>query len=486
MYKKGFDGWRKHIDFIIIDILCMHAAVWTAYVLRHSIQENYVMTIPLYVDLALILTAVNLIVSYCFDTYKGVLRRGYYKEVIATAKQIGLMALLLFFYLFSVKKSELYSRITLYLFFLLYFSISYGVRILWKKHLWNSRGPREERSILLIAESKMIDQVLNGLRFHNGEQLQISGIVFADRKAEEGTVCGIPVVSDLAGVVNYVCREWVDEVFIQVSEKYPGMEKLSEQFLEMGVTVHYGLFKNSDGESNRKQFVEKLGSYTVLTSSINVATPVQLFAKRALDILGGLAGCLLTGLIYLVIAPMIKKESPGPVFFSQTRVGKNGKKFKIYKFRSMYLDAEERKKELMEQNRVKDGFMFKLDFDPRIIGSRKLPDGTVKRGIGNIIRDYSLDEFPQFYNVLKGDMSLVGTRPPTVDEWEKYELHHRARLATKPGITGMWQVSGRSNITDFEEVVRLDTKYITEWSFALDIRILLKTVVSVVKRDGSM
>lgn len=109
-----------------------------------------------------------------------------------------------------------------------------------------------------------------------------------------------------------------------------------------------------------------------------------------------------------------------------------------------------------------------------------------KTGIGDFIRRTSLDEFPQFINVLKGDMSLVGTRPPTVDEWEKYELHHRARLSIKPGITGMWQTSGRSNITDFEEVVRLDTEYIKNWTPGLDIRILLKTVVSIVSRKGSM
>lgn len=150
------------------------------------------------------------------------------------------------------------------------------------------------------------------------------------------------------------------------------------------------------------------------------------------------------------------------------------------------MNAEEQKKELMETNRIKDGMMFKLDYDPRIIGSKKLKDGTIKRGIGNIIREWSLDEFPQFYNVLKGDMSLVGTRPPTVDEWEKYDLHHRARLAVKPGITGMWQVSGRSNITDFEDVVRLDKKYIEEWSQALDIKILLKTFLVVFGRDGAV
>ena len=145
----------------------------------------------------------------------------------------------------------------------------------------------------------------------------------------------------------------------------------------------------------------------------------------------------------------------------------------MIKIRSMYLDADARKASLMAQNRVKDGMMFKLDFDPRIVGNEELPDGTRKTGIGEFIRKTSLDEFPQFFNVLKGDMSLVGTRPPTPDEWEKYEYHHRARLATKPGITGMWQVSGRSEITDFEEVVKLDTEYIQNWSIGLDIKILL-------------
>ena len=205
-----------------------------------------------------------------------------------------------------------------------------------------------------------------------------------------------------------------------------------------------------------------------------------------MDIAGGLVGCLLTVIIFIFVAPVIYISSPGPIFFSQERIGKNGKKFKIYKFRSMYMDAEARKEALMAQNRIGGGLMFKLDYDPRIIGSEKRPDGTIKKGIGNFIRDWSLDEFPQFFNVLKGDLSLVGTRPPTVDEWDRYELHHRARLAIKPGITGMWQVSGRSNITDFEEVVALDKKYIREWSLGLDFRILLRTIGVVLKKDGSM
>ena len=208
--------------------------------------------------------------------------------------------------------------------------------------------------------------------------------------------------------------------------------------------------------------------------------------KRLMDIAGGLVGCLITGILFIFVAPAIYIASPGPIFFAQERVGKNGKRFKMYKFRSMYMDAEERKAELMKDNKLGDEKMFKLDFDPRVIGNKILPDGTHKTGIGDFIRRTSIDEFPQFWNVLKGDMSLVGTRPPTVDEYEKYSYHHKARLATKPGITGMWQVSGRSEITDFEEVVRLDKEYITNWNIGLDIKILLKTVMVVLRKDGSM
>ena len=202
--------------------------------------------------------------------------------------------------------------------------------------------------------------------------------------------------------------------------------------------------------------------------------------------MGGFLGCLMTGILFLFVAPAIYISSPGPIFFSQERVGKNGKKFKMYKFRSMYMDAEARKAELMKQNKLGDGKMFKMDFDPRVIGNRVLPDGTHKTGIGEFIRKTSIDEFPQFFNVLKGDMSIVGTRPPLPGEVSLYELHHRARLAIKPGITGLWQVSGRSDITDFEEVVDLDKQYINSWNIEMDIKILLKTVLVVFKRDGSV
>ena len=211
-----------------------------------------------------------------------------------------------------------------------------------------------------------------------------------------------------------------------------------------------------------------------MSQSINVVGARQMFLKRTLDVIGGVIGLIITGFLCVVLGPIIYLKSPGPIFFKQERIGENGRRFYIYKFRSMYLDAEERKKELMAKQNIKNAKMFKMENDPRII-----------KGIGNFIRSHSLDEFPQFWNVLKGDMSLVGTRPPTPDEWENYEQHHRTRLAVKPGITGAWQVGGRSKITNFEEVVQLDVDYIKHWSLWKDLKIIFKTIGVVIKKKGA-
>ena len=275
-------------------------------------------------------------------------------------------------------------------------------------------------------------------------------------------------------------------MFINLDETVAYPKELLKRCSEMGLTVHLNLAKATNGIVG-KQSVGKVGEYTVLTTSINVMTMKQAFIKRGVDIFAGLLGCVATCIIYIFVAPAIYIASPGPIFFKQERVGQNGRKFNMYKFRTMYLDAEERKKNLLEQNQIADGMMFKMENDPRIIGSKiDQKTGEYIPGIGNWIRKLSLDEFPQFFNVLRGDMSLVGTRPPTVDEYEKYKLHHKARLSVKPGITGLWQVSGRSEITDFEEVVKLDTEYICHWSMANDIKILLRTVQVVISGKGSM
>ena len=467
MYRKSSKGWLKHFDFILIDLISLHLAFVLSYVCRHGIGNPYKNL--LYRNMAFMLTFIDFFVVFLFETLKGVLRRGYYQELAATVKHVILVMLLAVLYLFTIQEGTSFSRSVLYFTAVFYIIFAYVTRILWKKHLQKRMENGGDRSLLIITSSDIAAEVVRSMQEHNYQRFNLVGIVLVDKDMKGQKIEGIPVLANEEEAANYVCREWIDEVFLVISEKYPYPQKLADQLLETGVTVHLNLAKMADA-IGKKQLVEKLGDYTVLTTSINYATVKQAFMKRSLDIIGGLAGCILTGIIFIFVAPAIYIQSPGPIFFSQIRVGKNGKKFKMYKFRSMYMDAEERKKELMKDNRVEDGMMFKLEFDPRVIGNKILPNGEKKTGIGNFIRKTSLDEFPQFFNVLKGDMSLVGTRPPTLDEWEKYELHHRARLAIKPGITGMWQVSGRSDITDFEEVVKLDMKYIANWNFGVKFK----------------
>lgn len=481
MYKKGSKGWFKHGDFLVLDLICLHIAFVLSYVIRHGFINPY--RIEVYCSMAIFLTMADIMIIFLFETLKNVLKRGYYKEFAAIVQQTLILELLATLYLFSVQDGFIYSRITLYAMGLIYLLVTYFVRLGWKR-LLRKRLKDERTSLIIITTESMAESVVHEIVDYSFERYKLAGIVVIDKNMEGQSVHKIPVVATVRTAADFVCREWVDEALVVMPPRDPLPEQLINQLSETGITVHINVGQLPEFEGKR-QFVEKIGRYTVLSTSINYATDKQLLGKRILDIIGGLVGCLITIVLFIFIAPAIKKESPGPVFFTQTRIGKNGRKFKMYKFRSMYMNAEEMKKELMDQNNMKDGMMFKMDFDPRVIGNKILPNGQKKTGIGDFIRRTSLDEFPQFFNVLKGDMSLVGTRPPTLDEWEKYELRHRARLSIKPGITGLWQVSGRSKITDFEEVVKLDKQYITDWSMGLDFRILFKTIQSVIKKDGA-
>ncbi|MBP5289022.1 MAG: sugar transferase [Clostridia bacterium] len=482
MYRRQSSGWMKHYDFMLIDLLCLHASFILAYIIRHGFFNPY--ADELYRNMAIFVTLADLVVMFLFGSYRGILWRRISKEVSATFRHALAVILLSVLYLFSVQQSFPYSRVTLYLMWLFYTLSLFGCRC-WRKYaITHSKSGKNRRSLLIVTTSNLAEDVARQLSHRNFEQFNLRGIAIMDRDMTGQEIGGIPVVANSENVKDYVLHEWVDEVFTCFTGLNDAQKKLVNQFIVMGVTVHEKLNFRAE-EMKNKQFIEKVGNYTVLTTSINYATTFETVVKRLTDIIGGIIGCIFTLLLFPVMALIIRIKSPGPVIFSQKRVGKNGKVFKIYKFRTMYTDAEARKAELMKDNRVQDDMMFKLDFDPRIIGNKVLPDGSLHFGVGSKIRKLSLDEFPQFFNVLKGDMSLVGTRPPTLDEWEKYKLHHRARLAIKPGITGMWQVNGRSNITDFEKVVALDTTYIKNWSLSLDLKILIKTFAVVLKKEGS-
>ena len=484
MYKKKSRGWYKHKDFIFLDLVCLLLSLILAYLVRNGSVRN-IFELGIYHNMIFFVILADLFLIIIFESYKGVLRRGYYQELRSVIQQMILIELASGLYLFTVSNGHSFSRTVLYLMGVFYVLLSYGTRIIWKKHLIHKMAEGGEHSLYIVTNYNLAPKVIQNVKNHNYNRYNINGLIIIDKNIAGREIEGIPVVADLKNAASYICQQWVDEVFINVDASYPYPHELINELLEMGMAVHVNLAKVRS-TPGQKQFVETIGGYTVLSTTMNYATDRQALAKRALDILGGLAGCLLTGIIFIFVAPAIYISSPGPIFFAQERVGKNGKKFKMYKFRSMYMDAEARKAEVMKENKLGDGKMFKMDFDPRVIGNRILPDGTKKTGIGDFIRRTSLDEFPQFFNVLKGDMSIVGTRPPLVSETKLYELHHYARLSIKPGITGLWQVSGRSDITDFEEVVRLDREYIDNWNVGMDIKILLKTVAVVLKKDGSM
>lgn len=407
MYRKNANGWLKHIDFIILDMICLQIAFVVAYFIKNGnihLYNNF-----LYRNMAIILEVADLMVLLIFGTLKGVLKRGHYQEFVKTLKHALIVCFLAVLYLFTVQKGVFFSRFILFLTIGIYFILTYTVRELWKRNIKKGFNSGKRRKLLIVTSSTIADKVIDNIEKNHYSRYDIVGVALLDKDSIGNRINNVSVVANNETVGMYACKEWVDEVLIVLPKEIAYPNTLIDQLTLAGITVHMNLAKvvNSPG---KKQFVEKIGDYTVLTTSINYASLNELFLKRVFDIICGLLGCILTLVICIFIGPAIYIASPGPIFFSQERVGKNGKKFKMYKFRSMYLDAEERKAELMKDNKLGDGKMFKIDFDPRVIGNKVMSDGSHKTGIGEFIRKTSLDEFPQFFNVLKGDMSIVGVR----------------------------------------------------------------------------
>lgn len=484
MYKKEKTGWLKHLDFIVLDLIVFQLCYILSYWILRGISNPY--KIVLYRYQAIVYLFCQLIVVLVTESYKNVLRRSTFMELTATFRYIAGVEILNLLYLFSVHQIYMISRLLTGLTAVMFFIVSFIARLINKKRILDMRKDQKgQRSLMVITSSHLVDQVIAELTEHSYHDYFISGIILMDQaSADRKEINGIPTLGRGENILFYISRNWVDEVFLYQPDNLPYPTEMVDSLLNMGITVHYCISALNESRWGTQE-VEKIGNYKVLTNSLRIVSIRELALKRIIDIAGGIVGCILTAIIFIFIAPAIYIQSPGPIFFTQKRIGKNGKVFRMYKFRSMYMDAEERKKALMEKNKVQDGMMFKMDDDPRIIGSEKKDKNGKPAGIGNFIRRTSLDEFPQFWNVLKGEMSLVGTRPPTLDEWERYDLHHRVRMSIKPGITGLWQISGRSDITDFEEVVKLDREYIETWSIELDFQILLKTVSVVLKHTGA-
>ena len=410
--------------------------------------------------------------GFFLDWNRNFLTRGYLQELWEVLRFNVLMVLVVGFFLFMIQKAEVFSRLVMGYFLILDVLIVYGAHLLLKKLMRSAfASERSVTKVMVIGYANQLEDLVGRLKGKLGFEYEIVSLGCLDDSVRPEKIAGIPVAGGGDSLLE-TCRQLpLDEVFIGSAE-YPEEKKgrLIRGFEEMGVTCHYnlGIF---DGTSTKGQ-VGNFGDFTVVTYSAFHSSYKRQLIKRLMDIAGGLAGSALTLVLMPFLAVAIKLDSPGPVLFSQTRIGRNGRRFKIYKFRSMYADAEARKKELEQENQVK-GLMFKMENDPRVTK------------VGRFLRKTSLDEFPQFFNVLLGDMSLVGTRPPTEDEFEKYNLYYRRRISMTPGLTGLWQVSGRSDIDDFDEVVKLDLKYIDNWSLTLDLKILAKTVAVVLFGKGA-
>lgn len=488
MYKKPGANWTKHIDFMLFDTLFLNIAYVVSFLIRFP-GEGLPYFSREYLGIAILYSISMLFSLLLLNNLSGVLKRGYYEEFVSVLILDIVSLALTVLVLYSLHISDYYSRILIILTAVLFLFLDYAVRIAYKKLVIRRMNERKNsenysRTAFLVSNYEESGKLLESVQSDPFNSYKVCGIALCDCQNVKSDSNGEKVFTDLDDAAEFICREWIDEVFISSVEQTEAVKSFISKCAEMGIVVH-SLIGIQEADEKR-QYIEKIAGQTVITTAYSSIAPHQAFIKRTADIIFGVIGSLIAVVIGIFIGPIIYINSPGPVIFRQRRIGRNGKVFNVLKFRSMYLDAEERKKDYVAQNRVADGMMFKLDFDPRIIGNRILPDGKKKTGIGEFIRRTSLDEFPQFFNVLKGDMSLVGTRPPTVDEWEKYEFHHRARLAVKPGITGMWQVSGRSEITDFEQVVKLDTYYITHFRTSLDIKIFFKTILILLQRKGAM
>lgn len=470
MYQK-----RKAFENILIlglDVLSIAVSLAIAFCIRYGMIFGRAQEGDqgwLFIFMLVLYAAINIFVDFNDKFF----RRGFLEEFESVVKAELILGLSMISILFLLHRSADLSRLVFSYFIIFNTVIMFALRSIFKQCMIKGyKKSKYSSRLLIVTSSRRAKRVIKDVEGYNEWNHMIVGIALTDGKRKE-QIHGIPVVANRDTLLDYVIHNDIDEVFI-IDEEIRNSSLLEEWVRvmgEMGIIVNVNIDVFDITYSGKKN-LNRIGKYAVVVFARNLFSTREMAAKRVLDVLGSLVGMVILGIATVFVAPAIKLDSPGPVFFGQTRVGKNGRKFTFYKFRSMYQDAEERKKALMESNEM-NGLMFKMEDDPRITR------------VGKFIRKTSIDELPQFWNVLKGDMSLVGTRPPTVDEFEQYEAKHKCRLSMTPGLTGMWQISGRSDIKDFDEVVKLDMQYIDNWSILQDIKILMRTVWVVFARKGS-
>lgn len=462
------DSSNKFVFFkvyhFIADIVCLLLSYYFSYIVTSNYTHlnniyGYSWIVIIYIPIWVFLMSVSGMYDKTTFTY--------YDRIFKSVLFSTVFSALLVAALKSAIKDTMYSG----LLFLIFFMISLLVMLIERYMiLYVIKFPNSKniRQIMFIGIPSMYEKFNNYINKTDIKVNVLSCIPLReDRHLNENDF-----LVDVKTFQENLKQHVIDEIYFAIPLKYfSEIQNYISACEEMGITSRV-LLELSDMTSYRVH-VASLGTFPMLTVHSVSLNSLQLYIKRLVDIVGALVGIILSSLIWIITAVAIKMDSPGPVFYSQNRVGMNGRIFKLYKFRSMFINADEKKKELEAQNEMSDGLMFKMKNDPRVTK------------VGRFIRKTSIDELPQFLNVLKGDMSLVGTRPPTVDEVSRYENSYRRRISIKPGITGMWQVSGRNAITNFSEVVSLDTKYIDHWSVWLDFKIMVRTVMVVLARKGA-
>ena len=443
-----------------------------SYILSLTIRYGHAIATPNFQSLIiLILVLFSTVISFIFNLDENFMGRGILDELRAVFIHNAALALGLIVVFFIIHSSSSISRLVVGYFLIISTLLMFTEHMIIKKIAGRIFSREQQRKkIILITDEQHFAQVEEN--FNPGYSYIVIGHLIANEKTMKGVLNDQTVRSKAGNIPSEIVTTAFDDIFLFTpSLQRERQREIIDEFAAMGVQVHVAI--GLPIPIGRNATLSDFGvNYYCVNYSANVFDPPKMFLKRIIDVIGAIVGIILTGIIWIFLAPAIKIDSPGPILFSQIRVGKNGKRFKIYKFRSMYQDAEARKAELMSQNQMQ-GLMFKMDDDPRVTK------------VGKFIRKTSLDEFPQFWNVLKGDMSLVGTRPPTEKEFMQYNAYYRARLTLRPGLTGLWQVSGRSDITDFDEVVKLDMQYINNWSLSEDLRILFKTIAVVFRHKGA-
>ena len=370
---------------------------------------------------------------------------------------------LVFLFLFMTYNTR-FSRIFLFIFTLL----SLALLVLQNLIYFKLRNKRAAKSNAIYVGNERTYNDIVGLSRISGYGFEVFGYVDTGAGSIEGVDC-LGSIEDFEMILKKNPCEQV--IFVQSLSGGANMEPYIEIANDMGLVSRVILDIYSLDSTNK--FVSSIGSYPMITYHSVVLDRLALLVKRMIDIAGALVGIVISAPVLLASAIAIKLDSPGPVFFTQSRVGCNGKEFKIYKLRSMYIDAEKRKQDLLAHNQMDDCRIFKIKDDPRITR------------VGRAIRKASIDELPQFFNVLIGNMSLVGTRPPTIDEVALYDRRHWRRISIKPGITGIWQTNGRNDVTNFEEICQMDFTYIENWSLLLDAKLLFRTFKVLMDRKGA-